>query len=468
MGYVYASYYINGNTSNCTSGTLWLPGQGRSIDYNDGKRSDISYIYLSNFGRYAEQGGLESWLVEYVVNSRSYSYMNTLIRNSASGYDVTARNGARHIMIGAGGCPPPIIYGCRDPQADNYNASATADATCTYSAASVSLTASPTSLILEDGGTYTLTWSISSRSTIYSRQLYLNGSFNRTITSNSGSLTLSPSTGTDLTYQLRVTNKAGVSYSPNRTITVYERPVVTLSVDRPTIVQGESANLTWTTSGDATTMNITPGIGPSNLSSTVSISPTITTTYTATASGNGGTGSDSLTVTVLPPPSVTVNGPDRADYGSTITVSYEGVNVATSFTLTPHYYDLDGFIEYGDSITLPVGDNVSGDYTFDNIPWGNRGPSRIEFVGMAEGYGGLIASDVHPVSINIDQMPDLIDIPESQDKFKSEEPVISPDRVVTTLQLVVDDIDIPVAIKADLPIQVEIDDDSNYRDVEQI
>jgi len=466
MGYVYASYYINGNTSNCTSGTLWLPGQGRSIDYNDGKRSDISYIYLSNFGRYAEQGGLESWLVEYVVNSRSYSYMNTLIRNSASGYDVTARNGARHIMIGAGGCPPPIIYGCRDPQADNYNASATADATCTYSAASVSLTASPTSLILEDGGTYTLTWSISSKSTIYSRQLYLNGSFNRTITSNSGSLTLSPSTGTDLTYQLRVTNKAGVSYSPNRTITVYERPVVTLSVDRPTIVQGESANLSWTTSGDATTMNITPGIGPSNLSSTVSISPTITTTYTATASGNGGTGSDSLTVTVLPRPIVNVYADITIDYGSTPEFYYDATNVPESFTVTPHYYDLDGVETIGSPISLETGDSVDGDDILDNIPWGNRGPSIIELRALGVGYGELTDTDNHLISVDIDRMPNLINIPESRDKLKQED-VTSPEEE-SLLVLEVTDIDIPVEVKADLPAQVQINDDKIWRNVEQI
>lgn len=476
MGYVYSSFYINGNSSNCTSQTAWIPGQGPSIDYNDGKRSTISNIYYSLFGRYGEQGGVEFWLVDYATNNRSYSYMYNLIRNSASGFDRTALNGQKHTWLGAGGCPPPIIYGCTDPTANNYNPSATpgnptSSSSCTYSVASVSLTTNTTSLILEDDGTYTLTWSISSGSTIYSRQLYLNGAFNRNLSSNYGSLTLSPTDGTDLSYQLRVTNRGGTGYSSNANIAVYVKPQVTLSTDDAdnTIVQGESLNLYWVTTGDASTLTIEPGIGSSNLVSNVPISPTVTTTYIASASGSGGSGSAELTVTVLPPPSVSVNGPASADYGSSIAVTCDGTNVPTSFNVTPYYYDLDGGDAVaGDSVELPVGDNVSEDVTFDNIPWGDRGPVMIDFVVMAVGYGGLTANDIHVVSINIDQVPDLITVPESRDKIKDEDPVISPDREVELLELEVMDIDIPVEVRADRPAKVEIDDDGNYRDIRQI
>ena len=65
-----------------------------------------------------------------------------------------------------------------------------------------------------------------------------------------------------------------------------------------------------------------------------------------------------------------------------------------------------------------------------------------------------------------DTMPDLIVIPPSDNLDKDEEPVISP--VVTSNALLVDDIDIPVEIKSDNPIKVEIDGDGTWRDVQEI
>ena len=65
-----------------------------------------------------------------------------------------------------------------------------------------------------------------------------------------------------------------------------------------------------------------------------------------------------------------------------------------------------------------------------------------------------------------DKMPDLIVIPPSDNLDKEEEPVISP--VVTSNALLVDDIDVPVEIKSDNPIKVEIDGDGTWRDVQEI
>lgn len=471
MPYRYSHYFRYGNSSNCVTGNYWWPGGGG--DFNDSVRNSVTSAYMSLFGRYGELAGVEGYVGTWVYGNGPtlYGSIYNMVRNGgvSSGELSAVQSNGRHTNMSIGSCPPPVVYGCRDPQADNYNPSATADSTCTYSLASVSLTRTPASLILEDGGTYTLTWSISSKSTIYSRQLYLNGGLNRNLSSNSGSLTLSPSTGTDLTYQLRVTNKAGTAYSANANIAVYVKPQVTLSTDDAdnTIVQGESLNLYWVTTGDASTLTIEPGIGASNLVSNVPISPTVTTTYTASASGSGGSGSDELTVTVLPPPSVSVNGPTSADYGSSITVTCDGTNVPTSFKVTPHYYNLDGDLTVGDDVTLPIGDNVSEDVTFDTIPWDARGPSIIDFVVTAVGYGGLTASDIHVVSIDIDRTPDLIVIPESIDKFKSEDPVISPLQE-SLIQVQVTDIDIPVPVKSDSPVKVEIDGSGLYTNVEEI
>ena len=158
---------------------------------------------------------------------------------------------------------------------------------------------------------------MSSTSTIFSRQLYLNGGVDRNLSNNSGTLTLSPpSDGTDLSYQLKVTNRGGTTNSSTVNIAVYLEPTVYLSVNNDTITQGQSVTLSWTITGDSSTMDIQPGVGSSNLVSSVVVTPTVTTTYTATVSGQGGTHSDEVTVTVLPVPSVTVTGPINADYGS--------------------------------------------------------------------------------------------------------------------------------------------------------
>lgn len=452
MGYLTASFYINGNTSNCLTATLWIPGQGRSIDYNDGKRNDISYMYLSNFGRYGEQAGLEGWLVEYVNEGLTYSQMNSRVRAGAQGYDIIARNGAKHVMIGPGGCPPPPVPGCTDPNASNYNSRATVDdGSCTYPSPTASISLSPTSII--QGNTATLTWSTSNTRSV---------STNFGTTRLSGSTQVSPSD--DFTYTLTAFGTYGGSISVNARLTVYIPPVVTLYADRTTIVRGESTRLRWTTTGDASTANVQPGIGPSNLNSNELISPTETTTYTIYVSGLGGSDSDELEIIVLPPPSVTLNGPSNVDYGQSVTITYEATDVSKSFIVTPYYYDLDGVETIGTDIVLPIGDNLDSSFT-DTPPWGNRGPRQISYVAVVTGAGDLTDTDFHLLNVNIDQMPNLIDIPESDGKIKDQEPVISPDAEVSTAQLLVNDIDIPVEIKSDLPIQVEIDNDGQFRDV---
>jgi hypothetical protein len=87
----------------------------------------------------------------------------------------------------------------------------------------------------------------------------------------------------------------------------------------------------------------------------------------------------------------------------------------------------------------------------------DRGPSSIRYELYGEGAGGLQSIKVVTVPINIDARPDVIDIPSSEDKLRDEQPVITPDAIVTSEQIVVEDIDIPVEIKSNYPIQVEVD-----------
>ena len=352
-----------------------------------------------------------------------------------------------------------FIYGCTDPNASNYDPSANTDnGTCSYPTPVISISLSQNAII--QGGSSTLSWTIFNST---SQSISNVGSV-----ATSGSTTVSPSSTT--TYTVTANYYSYTTVTQSVTLTVYQPVVATTTVDDTTIISGQGTVLRWDVQGDASTADIQPGIGSTNLNSFQNISPTVTTTYTLSASGLGGSDSAQVTVTVLQPPSVSISGPTSVDYGSSITVTCDGTNVPTSFKVTPYYYDLDNIAEAikGDDVTLTTGDEVSETVTFDDIPWGDRGPTMIDFVVMAEGYGGLTANDLHVVTINIDQTPDLITVPESRDRLKDEDPVISPDREIDLIELEVTGIDIPVEIKSDRPTQVEIDNDGNYRDIRQI
>jgi hypothetical protein len=246
--------------------------------------------------------------------------------------------------------------------------------------------------------------------------------------------------------------------------TVYIPPVVTLTLDEEAMPRGDSTTLRWSTTGDATTVNIEPGVGPSNITSFVTVNPTVTTTYTAVASGLGGTDSDQITLTVWQPPEVSISGPLTVNYGQQfISLSHSEVNSDVSYQLEVIATDLDG------NTTNETFDIDRSTSTYAYAPtWTNRGPSSFNFNLRGIGLGNLQDTDSILINPYIDQMPEAVDIPESEDTIKEEEPVITPDVEITTEQLTIDDIDIPVEIKADFPIQVEIDNSGNFIDVRQI
>lgn len=274
----------------------------------------------------------------------------------------------------------------------------------------------------------------------------------------------------DTSYTLTVSGPGGI-VSQTKSIDVITPPVVNLFSDatNDTIIQGQSVNLNWTITGDASTASLSPGVGPVNISGgPVQVSPTTTTTYTLTASHPvAGQGSDQVTITVILPPEVSIVGPSSVDYGQNIILSCEAVNATESLQVLAKYYYIDGtFTDYQVIKELPVSDLVNED-VIDFVVYNDIGPSSVDYMIYAIGEGGLTSSDFASVLINIDKNPDLITIPESLDKIKNEDPVITPEED-TFLTLTVEDIDIPVRIKSDYPIQVEIDNDGVYRDVEQI
>ena len=274
----------------------------------------------------------------------------------------------------------------------------------------------------------------------------------------------------DTSYTLSATGGGG-TVSLTVPVDVLIPPVVNLfsSAADDTIIAGESVNLDWSITGDASTANLQPGVGGVNIGGgPVTVSPSITTEYTLVASHPiAGTGSDTITITVLQPPTTALTGPLNVNYGQNITLVCSATNATQSLQLLAKYYYTDGTAsDYEIVETLAIADTVEAD-VLHVVQYTDFGPSSIDYKLYAIGEGGQTSEDPHSVSIEIDQTPDVIVVPESVDKILSENPVISPEEE-TFLTLSVDDIDIPVKIKADYPIQVEIDNDGIYRDVEQI
>tara|TARA_B100001939_G_scaffold39301_2_gene30574 strand:+ start:5839 stop:7710 length:1872 start_codon:yes stop_codon:yes gene_type:complete len=376
---------------------------------------------------------------------------------------------------------PAATYGCMDPNAVNYDPNANAPSLCVYANPNPQLTINgqtSTQTIVE-GDTITVNWSAQDTNWMYTGVISGEGAPGTLSSSSwaSGSFSAQPTSDTTYTYS--------VSYAPptkydsfSIPVDVKEIPEIIASFPNgSTINRGQNATLEWTTSGDATTMSISPGFGLQNLSGQLTVSPTETTTYTLYASAPGFDGrlqdSVSLTLTVLQPPSATLTIPSIIDWGdSSFQVLFEFENVL-SYDLTVEYTDLDGVVITHPAFTGadPSQTTVNlliGDESSSTIPkWNNRGYSSGKVKLKAYGAGSLFVEKESTFSINIDQMPDPVDIPSSEDKFLGEEPVITPDVTVTSDNIVINDVDIPVEITADSPIQVEIDAGGVWYNVRQ-
>ncbi len=317
-------------------------------------------------------------------------------------------------------------------------------------------TANPTTLIL--GNTFQLNWSVSGNVT----------SVNITDVGNvnaSGSATILP--GGDTTYTITASGPVGTT-AKSVAIDVHIPPQINFSVDKPQLVGGDSATLTWSVTGDADTMSINPGIGSTNLSGTQVIQPSQDTTYTAVASGLGGSATSQVTVEVVYPPEVSLTGPLSTDYGDDIILTYNADNAVTSLQVLRKYVSQGNpEPDWTLAFDLPTGQNTSGTLLF-SPDYDDFGPDVVQFQLYAVGEAGLNDTATFDAFINVDRTPDAIDIPASEDKLRDEQPVITPDAEVTSQQILIDDIDVPVEIKADQPIQVEIDDSGTFQDIREI
>lgn len=255
------------------------------------------------------------------------------------------------------------------------------------------------------------------------------------------------------------------------------QPRVTLSSNKVSIIRGQSAKLTWLTTGDADTISFTPvgAVSNKNLTSEETVSPTTTTTYTATATGLGGTGtSNPVTIIVYQPPTATISAPNSLNYGSQGTVQYSVTYANVNVKCTPYYkYDNQGWVA-GTVITLEKSasaeegaGNITKTGSFETqIPYNDYGPRQVQYVLEATGDGGVATVDDF-VDINIDETPDNVIIPDTDDAFKDQDPVYTPNIEVTTDVIEINDVDIPVEIKSNKPIKVKIND-GNWTNIRQL
>jgi hypothetical protein len=470
MPYVDSYYYSFGGTQ-CVQIKAWRCCGGG--DANDTTRNSITSAYFSLFGRYGELAGVEGYVSTWVYNNGPalYGTITEMVRRggdrnasppgSGEWNDVQSRG--RHVWGGAGSCP---VLGCTDPAATNYNRNATQDnGSCTYPAPTVSISVNPSSIIR--GNSSTLSWSASG---VVSSVTVTDVSS----PSNSGSRSVSPPD--DKTYFITASGSGGSS-TASTTLVVYIPPVITLSLNKTSIIAGQCTTLSWSTTGDASSIQWnSQNVNNFNLTSNTTVCPTDTTTYTATVSGLGGTDNDTITLTVNQIPTLSLTTPESLDYGNTGSFSYESQYVDISLNLKIYYRyasetvlvtDLD--LPTASSTQLSALDSAtkrSG--TIDlNMEYNDFGPRYVDVVLTANASGGN-ATVSKEIVINIDERPENIIVPEKDDAIKAENPVFAPETEILSELLLISDIDIPVEIKSNSPIQVDINGQNNWQNLRQI
>lgn len=183
------------------------------------------------------------------------------------------------------------------------------------------------------GQTATLSWSTTNATT-----LTLNpGNINVTGTT---SRMVTPTATT--TYTLVATNVTGTA---NGAITITVNPpaptIATFSTSATTIISGQSATLSWSTT-NATSLRLDPGNIDVSGTTTRVVSPTASTTYTLTATNMTGSVNRTVAITVNPPlPTITslTATPATITSGQSSTLAWS-TSGATSLRLDPGNIDV--------------------------------------------------------------------------------------------------------------------------------
>jgi hypothetical protein len=178
----------------------------------------------------------------------------------------------------------------------------------------VNFSVAPETILL--GETSTLTWTSANAASV-------------SIDNGIGSVALNGLKGVTPTvttvYTITASGPGGTAAaSVTVTVNTFPLPTAGLIVSPSSIIIGESATLSWT-STNADTASIDNGIGAVAPSGSITVTPAQTTVYIITVSGPGGTVSASATITVVtnPAPNVTFNAsPTSIEPGGTATLSW--------------------------------------------------------------------------------------------------------------------------------------------------
>lgn len=294
-----------------------------------------------------------------------------------------------------------------------------------------------------------------------------------------GSVDVSPQS---TTIYVLTASFAGVNTVATRTITVYIPPVITITSSVSSVIAGQCATISWNTTGDADTIYWTSGgISNANLTSSAVVCPTDTTVYSAYVTGLGGTSPvSSYTLVVYQIPTIDIfEVSESVNYGETSI----GVQYSTKYANTSIVIEVSAVWTNGpntgttlvDTINItPAGsaelnganNTVSGQISWTPT-WDDFGPRRFVFRMAVVGSGGSTETSKTCTAI-IDELPDNVSIPESDELFKDQEPVVSPDVEILSDMILIDGVDINIEIKSDYPIQVDINDSDNWQNVREL
>ena len=244
-------------------------------------------------------------------------------------------------------------------------------ASAAATAPTMTLSISPTRITL--GDTATLTWSSTN-----ANSCAFSGALTGTVKSQSNSsnpLTVKPSAAGTNTYTLTCTGSGGsVDKSVNLKITLPPPPTVNLSITPTSVVLGNTATLSWTTT-NATSCAFSGAISgtvklQSDSSSPLKAHPTSvgTFTYTLTCTGAGGSTPKSVNLTVTTPPTPTEKfsiSPSTIVLGSSATLTWSSTN-ATSCNITGAYTGSVA-LQSDPSNPLTVAPTATGAYNYTLI-----------------------------------------------------------------------------------------------------
>ena len=224
-----------------------------------------------------------------------------------------------------------------------------------------------------------------------------------------------------------------------------------------TISAGQSVTLHWSVTGlvDHTyflDLHSEGSVTSVPNSSNTTIYPTTTTTYTLYANGPGGLSSATVTIDTTLPVALMVTGPSTVDWqAASIPIQISASN-SPGITL---YETYDGVVKPHSEIP-----NSDGSVTFDPYNYIPDWSSPVDIIQL-HFAAGPTANYTLVINVDVDRTPDPIVLPASP---------AAPDEEVTSppVPVAVTDIDVPVEIKADEPIKVQIDGTTNWNNVREI